>query len=93
MSILRCRWHCSHKLPRFHLELGSVVVGVSDVHPHDRLALPSRRAALPLNVEGVEEERHLLRRLVGGRLGGEICISEVQEELLTALKMHALPML
>ena len=90
--LCRCG-HGSHEFSSVHLKLRSVVVRVRDVHSHDRLALASRRAALSLDVERVEEERHLLRRLVGGRLVGEICISEVQEELLTALKMHALAML
>lgn len=93
MSVLCCCWHRSHQFSPVHLKLGSVVVGVRDVHPHNRLPLPGRRAALPLDVEGVEEERHLLRGLVGGGLVERICISVVQEEVLTALKMHALPML
>ena len=90
MSILRRCGHGGHEFSSVYLKLRSVVVRVRDVDSHDRLALASCRSALALDVERVEEERHLLRRLVGGRLMGEICISEVQEELLTALKMHAL---
>lgn len=93
MTILCCCWHGSHQFSAFHLKLGPVVVRVRNVHPHNRLPFPGRRATLALDVEGVEEERHLLRGLVGGRLVEGICISVVQEEVLTALKMHALPML
>ena len=93
MPILRRCGDGSHEFSSVHLKLRSVVVRVRDVDSHDRLALASRRAALALDVERVEEERHLLRGLVGGRLVEGICISVVQEEVLTALKMHALPML
>ena len=69
----------SHEFSSVHLKLRSVVVRVRDVHSHDRLALASRRAALSLDVERVEEERHLLRRLVGGRLVGKFVFQKCKK--------------
>ena len=76
--LCRCG-HGGHEFSSVHLKLRSVVVRVRDVHSHDRLALASCCAALALDVERVEEERHLLRRLVGGRLVGKFVFQKCKK--------------
>ena len=69
VAILGRGGHGCHQLPSITLKLRPVVVTVSHMDPHYGLALPCCAPALPLYVEGVEEERNLLGRLVCRGLG------------------------
>ena len=71
LTVLGCGRHRGHRLCAE--KLGHVVVHIKHVDPHDGLALGLAaafppRAPLPLQVEGVEEEGHLLGRAADSNL-------------------------
>ena len=68
MTIFRCSRNSSSNLRTSIVKHRSIVIHIKNINPHYRLPLPGTPAPFPLDVERVEEQRHLLGGLVGGGL-------------------------
>ena len=68
MTIFRCSRNSSSNLGTSIVKHRSIVIHIKNINPHYRLPLPGTPAPFPLDVERVEEQRHLLGGLVGGGL-------------------------